>query len=455
MPLLKDLGSFISKLRFESLPENVRKKAKIHVLDAIACGVAGYELKFHQPLVDILKEYTSKPESTVIFEGWKTSCLDAAFINAFIINAADIEDTHRFSITHPAAPVIGSALAIGERERIDGKMFLTSVVAGYEVMARVGMAINPSAYLRGFHATSVCAPFASATVASKILGLDEELTTDALAIAAIQASGLLEAFSEKESKGIQVARGAYSGVLAALLAHKGLKGSQTIMEGGQFYKSGYLSAFSDEPKPEALHRGLGDEFEITKTAIKIHGGCRYIHSPMDTALEIVRKYNINVKNIKRIRVRYTSQAHNLEIAEPKDEKQAIFNTAFGIALLLLRGDASFHAFTRENLRDPKIAEFMKKITTEVDPKLDEKYTKTGFGTIVTIETKDGKVFEEERAFPRGEPEWPVTEDEVLEKVRRLTYRALGREKAEELISIVLKLEEVKDISDFIAKTIIK
>jgi 2-methylcitrate dehydratase PrpD len=351
-------------------------------------------------------------------------------------------DGAREAALHPGSVVIPAALAIAESSdtKVTGKNLMLAIALGYEVMIRIGRAMNPSIVKRGFHPTSVTGPLGSAAAAGKLINLNETGLSNALSFAAVSGSGLLGAFQAPEPFAqIQVARACQAGVLSALLAQSGIKGNDSILE------EAFIPAFSDEYALDSVSRGLGKDYMIPKTYLKMHAGCRHIHAPIDATLYITSQHGINWQDIEQIKVKIYSVALDLEIDEPKTGDEAKFNIPFGIAVALISGNAFVDKFTDQNLKDAQIRQLMNRVAVEHDPELDREYPAKR-GTRVKITTKGGKVFQHELDLAKGEPEYPLSKSEIEAKFKNLTSEVIDSEAGQRIIEFVERLEIIEEIS---------
>jgi 2-methylcitrate dehydratase PrpD len=447
--IIRTASRFTSELKFENIPNDVIEKAKLHILDVIGLAYVGQRLGKYKPIFEIIKN--ENPSGSRIFgEDCKLAYYEAAFINSCMIHSAANNDTHRLTVTHPGCVVFPAALAFAEKSNVDGKKFISSIILGYEFFIRMAKIITPSVIERGFHVTSLFAPIGAAITAGKMLDLTEEELANAISIALIQSSGLLEAFAEMESISIQIARGCQAGVLSALISQKGVKGCQTILEGGRYKSKGFFQAYSDDYNTTGVFGGLGRKYEILNTAIKLHGGCRYLHTSIDGVLDIISENNIYPGEINKINLKTTSLSED-KIKFPKNPEEAIFSKPFAISCAVLEGNVDIFQFIDEKLKDPKILAFMKKIHVEVDHNLDKDYrrTKNPFAVIVEIKTNNGKIYKKRQDYAKGEPELPCDQQDVLQKFKRCASKVVGVECSEEIISVVKKIDKLENLSKFV------
>lgn len=163
--LVAQLAKFIHDVKYENLPNNVVERAKTCFLDYVGVALAGYQTELGKIIVSVMKELEGVSESTIIGDGTRIPSVNAAYTNGALAHIHELDDGHRVAMGHPGAPVISAALAVGEKVGASGKELIEAIVAGYEVFIRVGTAINPSHFRRGFHTTGTCGALAAAAAA--------------------------------------------------------------------------------------------------------------------------------------------------------------------------------------------------------------------------------------------------------------------------------------------------
>jgi 2-methylcitrate dehydratase PrpD len=444
MPLIDVWGEFLHQTAYADLPEEVIRCTKLHMLDFLAVAFSGFRKGIHRFFMRFQEGSDQSPLGSVVGEGTRIPWTQAALVNSSMC-PADLTDGSRFAGLHPSSIVMPSALAAFEgnpsHAELDGRTFLLAVALGYEIMIRTGRAMNPSAVERGFHLTPTVGPLASAAATGRIMNLDRSRLANALCIAATLGSGLLHAFQAPEPfVQVQIARACEGGMFAALLAREGIRGNPRILE------DAYLPAYTDRFNLNLITQGLGKEFMIPQAYMKTHAGCRHIHAPIDAVLLIVQQNRISWKEITGIKVGTYSVARKMEIEHPQTGDHAKFNMAFGIAVALIRGNVLPEQFQDQNLKDAQIQELMKKVALETSPELDRDYP-TKRGTVVEIMTHDGKTYTQALDVARGEPEFPLSPEEVEEKFRQsasglIEPRAQGR-----AIHFIQTLEDQKGIAE--------
>jgi len=438
-------ASFVEKTRFEDLPEEVIDKTKLHIIDTIAATFAGSE----SPLCKVLKNYASTTEkiqeSTIIASGGlKVSSPMAAMINGVAAHALEIDDGHRYCGCHPGCVVVPAALATAEKENASGKDLILAVCLGYEVMIKVGWAINPSHLSRGFHTTGTAGVFGAAVASGKIMNLSKKELKHALGIAGIQSSGLLEVVNSGQMiKPLIPGRAAQSGVLSAILAREGVEGPDSIFEG----EKGFFRAMSGDLRENNLS-DLGKPFEISNSYFKFYTACRHIHPAIDAARSIREKYGkmLTKENITKIIIKTYPVAVSLtgNIRKPKTFEEAKFSLTYAVSQELL-GKMMYENYNPRDFEiDEEVLELCEKCEVISDPSEGENYPKKRGATVEVHLKSHEKVLRSKVGLPIGEPENPSGEWRIIQKFKRCCH-VKGGSVVDRLVSTLLKLEELEDI----------
>src|SRR5215207_2179514 len=279
------VAQWVADLDYDQLPARTREVVKCQILDTLGCGVYGYQTPWAKMLLEWARAGGSKPEATVWGDATPSlRAADAALVNGTSSHAFELDDYHNAKL-HPGAVVVPAALAMAEKLGSDGKTLVTAIAAGYEVMIRSSLALNPSAArLRGWHITGVSGPFGAAAACAVLMGLDAERTAWALGLAGTQGAGVWAFNADGAmSKRLHAGKAAHSGVLAAELAASGFTGPTQIYE---FHDGGFLKAFSDESDPAPLTADLGEVYRLDTLSVKPYSCCGSTHSYIDAALEL-------------------------------------------------------------------------------------------------------------------------------------------------------------------------
>jgi 2-methylcitrate dehydratase PrpD len=434
-------ADFIINIHYDHLKSEVISQAKKLILDLIGVSLSGYKLMdFPRLMVSYIEGLGGTPEATIIQTKKKFPAVNAAFANASCAHALDMDDGHRFGALHPGAVVIPAAIASAELSKASTKDMITGVVVGYEIMIRIGMAINPSSLNRGFHATGITGTFGAAAAAASIMKLSREETIGALGLAGLQGSGLLQVNHDVEGakvKPINPARAAMSGLLSCILSKKGAKGPLDIFEG----EDGFFKAFTDEVKKDILISDLGRKFEICNTYIKLYAACRHVHACIDAGLEAFHRGKIDIEEISHITVEtYPTAIRLAGITDVTTPSAARFSIPFSVALTLIQKDAGADKYSEENIRDVKIQNLSRKINVVVSKKWEEAYPKQRGATVRIVDVKN-REWISEVGLAKGEPENPASWEEVYSKFYSNAMLLLSEKDTQRLSEIIINLEQ--------------
>ena len=436
--ILSQLSSFLQETSFADIPPEVKEQAKIRIIDFLAALGIGMRSGVKNPLLNFAR-IPAQPEATILYSGQSAPCAHAAACNTFIANSSGMEDGSRFAGAHPSSGIIPPALSAAEASIASGADLITAVVLAYEVYLRIGYALYPHDLRRGFHPSAILAPLGSAAAVGKLLGLDFPAIRSALALSCLSSSGLVVAFEAYPSKCYQVARGVKGGFRAALLAREGMPGPERALEGGFLKAYGGVEGINLE--------GLGSQFLISHSYLKIHGGCRLIHPCIDAALYLKNQEGVSPEDVEEISVKTTSVAHAMEKESARSAYDARFNTPFLIAVALIEGEASEHQITEKLLRDERISALCEKIKVEVDPELDKNYPAQR-GAKIILKTKDGRIVSRRVDFPLGEPENPLPLEVLKDKFMKSLVGIFAKSRISFLYEFLQNLENQRNLIPF-------
>ena len=279
------LAEWVSTLTYGDLPARTKAVVRLALLDTVGCGVYGYQTPWTLALLKWAQAGATKGHSRVWNDTQpKLRAADAAMVNGTASHAFELDDYHNAKL-HPGAVVIPAVLAMAEEHAVSGERLVTAIAAGYEVMIRSSLALNPSAArLRGWHLTGACGPFGAAAACAVLLGLDAERTAWALGLAGTQGAGLWAFNADGAmSKRLHAGKAAHSGVLAAELAALGFTGPTQIYETGD---GGFLKAYSDASDVAPLTHQLGTVYHLDAVSIKPYSCCGSTHAYIDAALQL-------------------------------------------------------------------------------------------------------------------------------------------------------------------------
>ena len=447
MGITQELARYCSRMKFNDLSDEVIDCVKYRFLDFISVACRGSIEDPSRTVCRFIREMENG-QGVIVGTKEKAPYLYSALANGTSSHAIEMDDVDNESSLHPGVVVFPSALATGEMAGASGKRFILAVVLGYEVMVRLGSALGPeNSYKRGFHPTGTCGTFGSSVASSKILGLQEEEILYAIGISGSQAAGSMEYLAQGAwTKPFHAGWAAHSGMVAALLSRKGFKGPSSILEG----RDGFLHAYSNGADPSKVLEGIGSRFQILQTSVKTHACCRYMHSPIDAVLKIVKENNLRPEQVKKIKVGVLRAGAHL-IAEPIESKykpqsivDAQFSMPFGAAAALLYGRAGLKEFQPSTILSRPVREMMRKVECIIDPELDRTFPKQWRAT-AEILTEDEKRYSTTVEYPKGDPENPLSWEEMIERFHELTGQIIKKDQRLKIVEAVERLDGIKDM----------
>jgi 2-methylcitrate dehydratase PrpD len=436
------LSRYMAEARDRSLPPQVAREAKHHILDTLAAIVSGARLKPGEMARRYVRIQGGVPEATVCATDIRTSAVNAALANAMFAHADETDDVEPVTKTHPGSAVIPAAIAIGERDGRSGAELLRAVTLGYDICCRWLMALGPT-HVRATHrsAEGVGATFGATAAAAAMARLDEKGMRFALSYAAQQVSGVWswERDLEHVEKAFDFAgMGARNGVTAALMVQTGFTGVPDVLDG----EHNALEAHSTQPRPEEMVSGLGVRFFVTETAIKTFSVGFPIQAALDAFFTLRREHGLTVTNVDRVVVRLPEDG----AAIVDNSSMPDVNCQYLIAVALIDGALSFEdSHSYERMKDPQVLAVKERVQLVADRALmDPAAPRSGQ---VEVSLRDGRKVSHFTRYAPGSKENPLDTDGVMAKARGLLVPVLGAAKTDSLIQRVNALEELKSVRD--------
>src|SRR5215831_17592885 len=305
----QQLAEFVVSSSLAHMPDEVVDRAKYFVLDYLGVALRGSLVDSSAAMRAFVDHFAPPGHATVIGCDHGAHPAYAALANGAAAHCIELDDTHQEGSIHLGAPVISAIIAASEMQPVGGEEFLAAVVLGYEVAARLAMAVGPEAhYRRGFHPTGTCGTFGATAAVARLWRLEARTLAQALGIAGSQAAGSMEFLATGAwTKRFHPGWAAHNGLIAAALAHQGFSGPETIIEG----TAGFAQAYSQAPRPERVTQGLGTSFAILATAVKPHACCRYMQAPIDAILELVRTHHIAADDVAQVTLAFWTRRFRL------------------------------------------------------------------------------------------------------------------------------------------------
>ncbi len=451
MTLSEEMVSFVEMLDFDRIPNEVIEKAKLHFLDTLGICLASSEHEFGKVVLDMASGLGDGEESTVIGFGKKLPVSSTAIVNGTLAHGLDFDDTHIEAIVHASAPITATALSVGELEKINGKGFLTALVAGLEVVCRMGMVAQGGFHDKGFHPTAICGTFAASLTAGKIMGYTPQAMVSAFGLCGSMAAGLLQ-IRESWLKRLHPGWAAHAGIVASRLGHHGFIGPRDILEGDFGLYRSHLGEGSFDW--DLLTGDLGKRWEMYNISIKPYPCCHFTHAFLDCAKYLKEKYLISPGEIERVECKITDRLVAgvfeplKEKRRPKLEYDAQFSVPYLVSAMLVKDRVDLNTIYREPYNDPEVLALADKVYWLPDPESD--YPKH-FPGEVSISLRDGRSFDRREVINRGGPGNPMKSEEIEGKFLSNASRLIGKKEAESIVRLVQRLEEVDDIGFLVEK----
>jgi 2-methylcitrate dehydratase PrpD len=436
------LAERIAAFRYQDLPADLVAQAKLCLLDTLGAMLVASSPRYpaSRIIMRFVTELGGVAESSLVGQGRKTSCVNAALANGTLAYYCDIEPHHVGAILHGPAAIVPTSLAVGEKQGADGKRVLASMVLGIEVAARVSYALDPVAlYNRGFHPSAVCGAFGAAAAAGHLFRLDPGRQAVALGLAMQQASGLLAWASDptEHSRPFNPGLAARNGTTAACLARLGFGGPPTPFEGT--YDA--FTAFSGSSNPDALLEGWGTRFHLPELAYKLYSSCAFTHPGLDALLGLAADLRLGAGDVERIVLRFPKKGAHMIDGHPLKSHCAQYILPVG----LVYGRVIIDDILFDRQRNPEVARLASGMTLVHDPDLDASYPER-YTSVVELSLRDGRTVSRRVEFARGTRENPLSADEVRAKYLRLTGPVVPRARAEALMAAVDRLDRARDVA---------
>lgn len=425
------VARFATGLAYEDIPEAVRHQARRSLINILATGFAGCREAAIDKALKVLSPHSASGNAALVGRPERCDPLLAAFLNAMAANIHDYDDTHPRTVIHPSAPVVPALMALAQLQATSGRAFLTAFVAGAEAECRIGNAVSPAHYARGWHITSTCGVFGSALAASALLRLDERAAVSAIGNAAVQACGMVQALGTM-SKSISVGNAARNGLVSAYLAREGFAGPADVLDG----EFGFIPLYSDTPDPEEVTKELGERWEFASNTYKPYPVGVVLNPVVDAALELREKGLSDPAAIKTVTIR----AHPLlrertDRPDVESGRLSQVSAQHALSIAILKGTAGVAEFS-----DVAVAE-----TKGCRPPIEfiDEAQRDIYSIEMRVEMKDGSVFFTRVENARGSAANPMSDDDLSQKFARHA-RSVGLRNVDGLLESLWRIDRIED-----------
>jgi len=453
MNLTREIAQLCYELQFENVSDELQDRVKYLLLDYLGVAIRGAETESSIPVHRFCRVRQYIPGGVpVIATELRVDAPYAALAMGVAAHSLELDDVVNAASLHPAVSVMSAALAAGYLAKCSGQELIAAIVAGYEVTVKLGIALDPAAhYARGFHPTGTCGTLGAAVAAAKIFKLDRDGITNAMGIAGSQAAGSMEFLADGAyTKRFHAGWSAHGGLIAALLAKEGFTGPHSIIEG----KFGFLHAYSGASDPEKVLAEWGSPYEVMNTSIKPHACCRYKQGAIDCILQIVNDNELSPADIEHVEVSILKAGFAL-VAEPPEKKMnpdsvvdAQFSMPFGAAVAIVNRSAFLDQYSMENVRSGAIRELMPRVSCTEDPEIEKEFPQK-WPAKVEITSKLGKKYSAQLEYPKGDPENPLTWNEIIIKFQSLAATVFSNEACSTIVAQVRGLENMTDVMELL------
>jgi 2-methylcitrate dehydratase len=430
-------------LSYESLPPDVIHQAKRCLLDALGCAIGAYDAPGRPMCEAMVKQLGGVGEATVFGSGLRTSAPNATLVNCFLVRFLDYNDLGGGGHNSDSIPAI---LAVSEREKVNGRDFLTSLVISYELGARFSEAAGGVHTLDKKGWTSdIRGGLNMPPALGKLMGLNEEQIANAIGACACRSLplGILDTDREENvmNKNLRFGWVAYDAILSCILARQGFTGPVRIVEGENGLCQVILKGELD------LQRLLDfSGWKILNVRHKFLCANITTHGHLLATLAIVKENDLKPKDIAAVRIRAGLREARHTTSPPKkyprNAESADHSAFYANAIIIKERAFGPESIQPEKFIDPVVLDLIEKITVEVDPNLPEH----GFSGISEITTKDGRWFQKRVDTPHGMGDDPLTDGELEEKFREMAIKYMGKEQIQKIFDTIWNIESLEDIS---------
>jgi len=453
--LTKQIAGYLARTGFDALDAEALRATKEHILYTLGTVLAGSSAPgIKQALAGAKALSGGGQESTVLVTGEKLPAASAALVNATMGHSRELDINDDRIAYKSSVTVVPAALALAEKVgNVSGKDFIAAVCLGVDLGIRLGLATNP----KPVHARAIAlGPFAAAAACGKILGLDEMGIHNALGIAFCRSTVAGNSTAAPSlSKRLGVGFASQSGVVSALLASAGFPAAGEVFQGA----AGFFQTFyRQEGDYDTLTDQLGSRFEIVLVGPKPFPSCRYTHCAVTGVLDLLRQHSVKANDIQEVRVQIGerdmrsvggwSEEEKEKKRRPEGVVDAQFSIPFTVAATLLSGGLSLENFTDPKLRDEELLDLAVRVKLILNPELDQGPMDVK-PQVVEIVMRDGRILRERVVYPKGNPNNPVTSEELVAAFRGMaSYAAkpLSADKIDDTVALALRLEEAPDVA---------
>jgi 2-methylcitrate dehydratase PrpD len=434
--LTRALAEQASTVTYDALPEPVRELARQCVLDYYGVALVGADDPLATILLDELAEAGGAAQAGVIGHKVRLPALSAALVNGAIGHALDYDDVNLAMPGHCSVAILPGLVALAEQRRSSGQEVIAAFVAGYETACRIGSALRPGHYDRGFHATGTVGCLGAAAACARLLGLDAEATARALGIAGTQAAGLKSQFGTM-CKPFHAGKASQNGLLAARLAARGFSSRPDLVECEQ----GFAMTHGPDFRPEAALADPPNGFHIFANLFKYHAACYLTHGPIECARALREQHGVEPEQVTRLTLSLDRSCERVcNIPAPTDGLEAKFSLRQTVAMALSGVDtASLAAYSATTATDPELVRLREKLVLD----FHEGWPQAAAELEVAL--TDGRVVKASHDAGIPSADIAAQGERLVAKFDALADRVLGAARSRELRETILGLDSIANV----------
>jgi 2-methylcitrate dehydratase PrpD len=443
----RELIEFIHALKLESLPPDIVNRAKGVLLDSLGCTLFGSLQPWSKIMAEEILAESPRGRSTIVGQKQTVAAPAAALCNGTATHGFELDDLLDEAIVHPGAIIVPAALAAAESVDASGSKLLLGIVAGYEVLNRVGLAAGTECAHRGFHKTTIIGPVGAAVAAGVILDLSTEQLMAATGLACSTSSGI-KSFAAGTGGGMMkrmhAGRAAESGVRMAQLAARDFTGPPTAIDG----KFGLLEVYGGKTaRPELMTASLGQDWAMTSIFVKVYSCCSWIQGAIQQLVALRGPQPLKPDEVKQVRIGVSSYAtkNNGEPA-PVDIMGAQYSFPYCAALALAGDPTDPGMYLEKVIGDSGRRALARRVELFVDPEMEAAYPKH-YGSRIELVLTNGERRTSFVLDPHGFPADPVTDPERIEKFTRLASHARPAARVSDIAAAVQRAEKLSSVRE--------
>jgi 2-methylcitrate dehydratase PrpD len=431
------LARYVVSAQSADLPDGVRQEARRTLLNWVGCAVGGSRHETVEAALAALSPFSGPAQASVLGRRERLDILHAALMNGISSHVYDFDDTHLATVIHPAGPVASAILSLAEYRPVSGADFLHALVLGVEVECRIGNAVYPDHYDRGWHITGTTGVFGGAAAAGRLLGLSEQQMVWALGLAATQPVGLREMFGSM-TKSFHPGRAAQNGLTAALLASRDYTCTDVGLEG----RSGWANVLSTKQDYERITGRLGGTYEILQNTYKPFACGIVIHPVIDGCIQLRNEYGLTADRIDRVELGVHPLVLELTGKKaPQTGLEGKFSVYHAAAVALVQGAAGVKQFSDPVVQDPVLVALRQRVTATIDPGVDKEQAR------IVVTLTDGRRLERFVEHAVGSVERPMSDADLEAKFTGLAEDVLPADRTRRLIDLCWRIDSLTSAAE--------